>query len=253
MGRVALGNSLKNMAQRRMFSKSITNSSNFLMMPLSSQALYLHLGMNADDDGFCEHFGIMRMIEAKPDDLRVLQAKGFVDIFDEKVLIVRDWKENNYIRHDTYRPSKYLELYKKELKMISKNGVKMISSTSTDCPRDVDDTLTQDRIGKDRIGKDRKDNTSEPSSREIPLLIDSFKIVNPSYKKMFSNKSQRDACYRLIEIHGLDKLLKIVAFLPKSNITEFMPVITTPCQLEDKFGQLAVAWQKLKNKQEIIL
>ena len=102
-----------------MFSKVITNSSRFLMMPQSAQNLYFHLGMNADDDGFCEHFTIMRMTESKPDDLRILQFKEFVKIFDDKVLIVLDWKENNYVRSDRYTPSRYLKIYKEELELLS--------------------------------------------------------------------------------------------------------------------------------------
>lgn len=113
----------KNMANKRMFSKTIVCSSRFLMMPQSSQNLYFHLGMNADDDGFCEHFVVMRMTESKPDDLKVLQAKNFVKVFDDKVLVILDWNENNTIRLDRYQPSKYLEVYKTELAEISqKNG-----------------------------------------------------------------------------------------------------------------------------------
>src|SRR3990167_9951894 len=108
-----------NMANRRMFSKTITSSSRFLMMPSSSQNLYFQLGMNADDDGFCEHFTIMRMIEAKPDDLKILHAKGFVQVFDDRVLVIMDWKENNYLRNDRYTPSKYLEIYKNDIKSLS--------------------------------------------------------------------------------------------------------------------------------------
>ena len=129
------------MAQRRMFSKSITNSSQFLMMPQSSQNLYFHLGMNADDDGFCEHFSIMRMTDSKPDDLKVLQAKQFVTVFDDKVLVVTDWRENNYLRNDRYTPSKYLAIYKDELKRLSSGipeGYQMD---------------TQVRLGKVRLGK----------------------------------------------------------------------------------------------------
>lgn len=128
------------MAQRRMFSKSITNSSQFLMMPQSSQNLYFHLGMNADDDGFCEHFALMRMTDSKPDDLKILQSKGFVSVFDDKVLIITDWKENNYLRSDRYSASKYLEIYKEELKGLS-SGIP-----------EVDISATQVRLGKDRIG-----------------------------------------------------------------------------------------------------
>lgn len=227
------------MAQRRMFSKTITNSSQFLMMPQSSQNLYFHLGMNADDDGFCEHFTIMRMTESKPDDLKILQAKGFISVFDDKVLVIIDWKENNYLRSDRYTPSKYLEVYKEELKRLS-SGIPM-----------VDKMATQDRLGKDRLGEDI--NTSEETSQEISKLIDLFKEVNPSYKKWFGNKTQRSACERLIKTHGLEKLEKLIKLLPKTNNTQYCPVITTPLQLEDKFAQLATALQKIKNNQPVIL
>ena len=98
-----------------------------------------------------------------------------------------------------------------------------------------------------------KTNTSDVPSQEVVELIESFKEVNPMYSKWFANKTQRDACERLIKINGLDRLKKIVAFLPKSNSTEYMPVVTSPLQLEDKFGQLASSWQKLKNKEPLII
>lgn len=99
---------------------------------------------------------------------------------------------------------------------------------------------------------DSNSNDSEQSSQVSPL-IDLFKVVNPSYKKFFANKTQRSACQRMLETHGFEKLEKIISFLPKSNTTKYMPVVTTPVQLEDKMGQLASAWQKLKNNEAIIL
>ena len=99
------------MAQRRMFSKAITNSSAFIKMPATSRLLYYDLGMNADDDGYCEHFLIMRMTGASEQDLKVLEANGLIQIFNDNVLIIRHWKENNYIQKDRYTPSAYLEVY----------------------------------------------------------------------------------------------------------------------------------------------
>ena len=68
------------MAQRRMFSNRITDSAKFLKMPLSSQALYFHLGLHADDDGVVEAFSVMRQTGAVEDDLRILVAKNFVNV-----------------------------------------------------------------------------------------------------------------------------------------------------------------------------
>lgn len=124
-----------------MFSKTITSSSQFLMMPESSQNLYFHLGMNADDDGFVEHFTVMRMVGAKPDDLKVLMARGFVHAFDDRVLVIMAWKENNYIQKDRYTPSKYLEVYKSELEQITSG-----------CIQNVYKMETQVRLGKVRLG-----------------------------------------------------------------------------------------------------
>ena len=158
------------MAQRRMFSKTITNSSQFLMMPQSSQNLYFHLGMNADDDGFCEHFTIMRMTESKPDDLKILQAKNFINVFDDKVLVIIDWKENNYLRADRYTPSKYLEIYKNEL-----------VGLSVGIPK-VDKVATQDRIGKVRLGKNRIEKNTITSD-EVNSIIEEFnKTFSRSYR-----------------------------------------------------------------------
>jgi hypothetical protein len=61
----------------------------------------------------------MRMTESKPDDLKILHTKGFVEVFDERVLIILQWKENNYLRADRYTPSKYLEVYKEEVKRLA--------------------------------------------------------------------------------------------------------------------------------------
>ena len=149
------------MAQRRMFSKTITNSSQFLMMPSSSQSLYFHLGMNADDDGFCEHFTVMRMTDSKPDDLRILQAKSFVHVFDEKVLVITNWKENNFIRSDRYTPSKYLTIYGSEMLRLS-------SGIPTGDP------------GKVRICKEREEKPVKQSKRGTDSEIESILSTVPS-------------------------------------------------------------------------
>ena len=132
------------MAQRRMFNKSITNSSKFLKMPMSSRLLYYDLGMNADDDGFVEHFMVLRMTGATQQDLGVLEINGLVKIFDENVLWIKDWKENNYIRNDRYVPSKYLSVYNLET-----IGIPLVDT------------------GKDSIGKNSIDNINNMSDFEI--------------------------------------------------------------------------------------
>ena len=99
------------MAERRMFSKRIIASARFLRMPGSTQALYFHLGMAADDDGIVEAYPIMQMVNASEDDLRLLAAKGFVKVLNEDlVTYILDWQENNKIRADRKVNSIYKDL-----------------------------------------------------------------------------------------------------------------------------------------------
>lgn len=109
------------MAERRMFSKKITESDDFIEMPDSTQNLYFHLSMNADDDGFVDKpKGIIRMIGAKEDDLKVLIAKSFVLPFDSGVIVIRHWRLNNYLQKDRYKETIYQKEY--SLLALDENG-----------------------------------------------------------------------------------------------------------------------------------
>ena len=105
---------------RRMFSPKIVDSDAFLDMPVSSQALYFHLGMEADDDGFVNPRKIMRKIGSPDDDLKVLIGKRFVLPFENGVVVIKHWRINNLIRKDFYKETVYLE--EKKRLTIKENG-----------------------------------------------------------------------------------------------------------------------------------
>ena len=91
-----------------MFAKTIIDSDAFIDMPLSTQALYFHLSMRADDDGFINNpKKIQRMIGCADDDLKVLVAKRFILPFDSGVVVIKHWKIHNYIRNDRYKETVY--------------------------------------------------------------------------------------------------------------------------------------------------
>ena len=144
------------MAERRMFAKTIIDSDAFLDMPLSSQSLYFHLSMRADDDGFINNpRKIQRMIGASDDDLRLLIAKNFLIPFESGIVVIKHWRIHNYIRNDRYKETTYLE--EKERLNIKENKAYTLSQNSGETvgiPM-VDQMDTQDRLGKDRLGKDR--------------------------------------------------------------------------------------------------
>ena len=96
------------MAYRRMFSKRIVESTRFLRMPATSQNLYFHLGMNADDDGVVEAYPVMCVTGACDDDLKVLASKKFVTVLNQDlVTYINDWKEHNQVRADRKKDSIY--------------------------------------------------------------------------------------------------------------------------------------------------
>jgi len=97
-------------ANRRMFSLDVVNKDRFMEMPLTAQALYFHLGMRADDDGFiASPRQIMKAVECKQDDMKILISKGYVIPFESGIVVIRHWKQHNYIQSDRYRKTKFLE------------------------------------------------------------------------------------------------------------------------------------------------
>lgn len=91
-----------------MFSPDIVDSDAFLDMPTSSQLLYFHLGMRADDDGFVNPKKIMRMVGANGDDLKVLLTKRFLLPFESGVVVIKHWLIHNLIRKDRYKETMYV-------------------------------------------------------------------------------------------------------------------------------------------------
>ena len=135
------------MAERRMFAKTIIDSDAFIDMPLSTQALYFHLSMRADDDGFINNpKKIQRMVGASDDDLKVLVMKRFIIPFESGIVVIKHWKIHNYIQKDRYKPTVYAE----EKKMIEVKG----NGAYTECIQGVSKVETQVRLGKDSIVKD---------------------------------------------------------------------------------------------------
>lgn len=158
------------MAQRRMFSLQITDSDAFLDMPQSSQLLYFHLAMRADDDGFVGNpKKIIRMIGAGEDDIKVLLSKRFILSFQSGVVVIKHWKIHNYIQKDRYTETKYLE--EKKGLVVKENGA------YTECIQNVSSMDTQVRLGKVSIGKDTLAETSSAEEfslkKEVQKLEDS--------------------------------------------------------------------------------
>lgn len=156
------------MAERRMFTKKVTDDDNFMSLSASAQALYLHLSMSADDDGFCNQVSIsMFKAHASVSDLQQLLEKRYIYQFDSGVIVIKHWRMANALRKDRYTQTNFKEeLAKLRIKengsytMLKPNerewlpdGCQMVAT----CP-------PQDSIGKDSIVENRRDKDSKGES-----------------------------------------------------------------------------------------
>lgn len=176
------------MAERRMFSKRIIDSDAFLDMPLSTQALYFHLSMRADDDGFVSNPRRIRtMVGASEDDLKLLIAKRFLLTFESGVVVIKHWRIHNYINPDRYTPTTYVE----EKATLALDDKKAYTERLHDVVHDVvqvgDKMCTQVRLGKviDRKGKDKESIAGgQAASRS--------KFVKPSVEEIAAYCAERN-------------------------------------------------------------
>ena len=157
------------MADKRMFSLKIVDSDLFLDMPLSSQCLYFHLSMRADDDGFVDNpKKIIKIIGANDDDLKILITKGFVIVFERGIIVITHWKINNFIRKDRYKPTMYIE--QKQQLYQTENGA-YISEEKAGCHlvnqrlSSGQPSIDKGRLDKVSIDKGREESTPPPDSK----------------------------------------------------------------------------------------
>ena len=161
------------MSERRMFAKTIIDSDAFLDMPLSTQALYFHLSMRADDEGFINNpKKIMRMIGSSDDDIKVLIAKRFIIPFESGIVVIKHWFIHNYIRGDRIKPTQYQD--EAALLTTKDNG----AYTLVDC-QSLDSQLSvncqsSDSVGKVRLGKDRLSNSNDRFTPPTPTDVERY-------------------------------------------------------------------------------
>jgi hypothetical protein len=180
------------LAERRMFAKKITESDAFLDMPSSTQMLYFHLSMNADDDGFVNNpKKIQRMCGASDDDFKLLVAKSFVILFESGIIVIKHWKMHNYIQSDRYRPTDYVD--EKSMLGVKRNKAYTLDENKmyTKCIQDV--SVGKDSIGKDSIGKDSigKDSIGKDSIGESVRGGKAKRFIPPNVEEVESYCSER--------------------------------------------------------------
>lgn len=188
------------MANRRMFAKSVVCNDSFLDLSHAAQALYLQLGVSADDDGFVDSpRTIMRMTSCKQEQLDELEGKGFIITFPSGVMVQRHWKQNNQIRPDRYTKTAYQEEFSHLT--VDKNGCYLVVKEG--CQPNDNQTEPQYRLGKDSVdkfslekvkteegsrekGRKGKERCGEPSEKEPTPKRENYKDEE-SYHSAFND------------------------------------------------------------------
>lgn len=217
------------MAEKRMFTKSIIDSDKFLEMPLSTQALYFHLGMRADDEGFINSpKKIIRAVNCNEDDLKLLIAKGFVICFDTGIIAITHWKLHNHIQKDRFKPT----LYEEEKSLLDENNRKeyilktvVSNSMDTKCIQIVSNAGTKNRLDKNRIDKDSVETMSTSvdvrNASDYQGVVDLFNSVCISLPKVQKLNDKRRKL-----IVNADKLLGEKTFEGFFNLVESSDFLT---------------------------
>lgn len=201
------------MAERRMFAKTIIDSDAFLDMPLSTQSLYFHLSMRADDDGFINNpKKIQRMIGCSDDDLKLLIAKRFLIVFESGVVVIKHWRIHNYIQPDRYHET----MYKAEKQQLSLKENKSYTIVDTECIHDGYNLDTQVRL---ELGKVNNTISKDiVSSSKLQPIIEKWNSLGIQKLVSINSGTKRYAMLKArINEYGVDSIIEAIEKIKQSS------------------------------------
>lgn len=170
----------------------IVDTDAFLDMPLSTQCLYFHLNMRADDDGFIGNpKRIMKITGASEDDLRLLIAKRFVLTFEDGVIVIKHWRMHNTLSRDRYAETSYTD--EKKMLLLKDNG-----SYSLTGGNPIDDTRLIERSGRQTQQRRNKDATKTLSDIDKGLDIELDKDIDKDNNLIVSKDTIRQTDVRRV-------------------------------------------------------
>lgn len=248
------------MSQRRLFSPDIVSSDIFIEMPASTQVFYFHLAMNADDDGFVNPRGIMRILGTSEDDLKILLAKRFLLEFSNGVVVIKHWLIHNTIRKDRYKPTRYLDqkstLRTKENGSYTEysevgtllatkwqpNGNQMATEVKS---REVNSGGTFVPQGV-YILESKEDEY--PRAKPKPKYPNAKAVFSwfPDQQKSWQLNTTELKHAELLFERGESRVKSAMAYVAKHSGDEYFPKITKPSDLERKWVDLEVYDDKQK-------
>jgi len=239
------------MAEKRMFSKKIIDSDAFLDMPQSTQLLYFHLSMRADDDGFINQpKTIMRMCGCKDDDISILISKKFIIPFETGIVVIKHWQIHNYIQKDRYHPT----TYKKEKDTLKLDENNAYTTNNNDCIQDVHRMDTEVRLGKTRLDLDKV----SIENKQVTHAIDYQQLINIIAKEcniLIKRQSNLiDVLGKIDEIAVIEKMLYDLE-LTEEEATELFKHANKTYVSKPSMDRCTIKWvlnniSKVKNEPE---
>lgn len=210
------------MAERRMFTKKISDSDAFIELSSAAQALYFHLNQGADDDGFNNQVqNAMFKAHASIDDLKILMLKNFIIRFESGVIVIKHWRMHNTLRKDRYIPTSFQE----ELKQL---GLKDNGSYTLGCQM-VAERLSQDSIGEnsgDSMYVDNIKNKNESNYNNAHAYV-SVTLRTEKERQVYKAKWKEffDYCYTdkyiLASNTILDVIISTIDFIKNQGVLKF--------------------------------
>lgn len=199
------------MAQRRMFSKTIIDSDAFLDMPLSTQSLYFHLSMRADDEGFVNNpKKIMRMIGSNDDELKLLIAKKFIIHFESGIIVIRHWRIHNSIQKDRRKDT--IHTQERMTIALKENNVYTLD---TNCIHSV-------LVGKERKGEVRLGEGRGNVSTDFKNYMDVLEFLKSQGDKNKSIEVKFETMTVGVSTHGKAYNKKTMLDLDRQTETRFL-------------------------------
>lgn len=236
------------MAEKRMFTQKIIDSDAFLDMPLSAQALYFHLNMRADDDGFVNNpKRVTKLVSASDDDLKILLMKRFIIGFESGVIVIKHWRMHNTLKSDRYHPTDYQEEFAqlgiKPNKAYTDRPEFLLSrkSTPTEPEWNQDGTKLEPEIREDKdsidlglgLDKDREGLTNPDGfvcrTKDVRRIIEAWNSLGLQQVTKITGDSKRGGMLRArVKEFGVETVLSAIekvrasAFLKGQNSRNFV-------------------------------
>ena len=217
------------MAERRAFTKKIIDSDAFLEMPTSAQALYFHLNMRADDDGFVNSpKRIARLVNATEDDLRLLLQKRFILSFDSGIIVIKHWWMHNTLRKDRYFPTQYQEelalLSLKENRSYTENQASISehgNQLATNWQPTGNQRLPQYKEieNKEIEGKYLSISDEIDCSTDVQRVVTAWNAIDglPKITRLDPDSNRGKMLGARIKAYGIDKVLGAIESIPRSS------------------------------------